>query len=548
MNIKRPDMNSHPIQELLDSLEDDSLLFAEETDVSTGETDSTWKILIVDDDHDIHTVTKLVFQDFSFKGRRLRFLDAYSGDEACRLLRRHPDTAVIFLDVVMESEHAGLNVVKVIREDIGNTLVRIILRTGQPGQAPEQSVIVDYGINGYKSKTELTSQKLFSSLVSALRSFNDLKTIDANRRSMMKILDASSRLDVKSLRIFVSGMLMQLTSLLEFDEDDLILVQQCEEGGLLQIIAACGNYEPFIGDAAQDIFTPGICRTIQKVIAEQTHFIKTHHGVYVACEKTQGNVAVFVNGSKTLGQVDLALVKVFCEKILLAYENCNLLEESQTDMEIGITLLAQLTNPSYPDAIAHARYIGMLSRDIAERLTHHDGDEYLSRTAYNQIARAAMLCNIGNLDLPDTLWNNNGTLTETERDAIRIHPVQGAERLAEHISTSCENGVFALAQKILLTHHERYDGSGYPRGISGKDIPLVGRIVAVAVTFIAMTSPRPYRTAISCEEAVGTITAASGSLFDPTVVRAFLDVVDNYQQGYRENRVANTHVPLPLGV
>jgi response regulator RpfG family c-di-GMP phosphodiesterase len=525
-------MNSLTSQKPIDNIDDDDLLFAEETEILTGETELIWKVMIADDDKDIHSVTKLIFHDFSFKGRSLQFIDAYSGDEACRLLRDHPDTAVIFLDVVMESEHAGLNVVKVIREDIGNTLARIILRTGQPGQAPEQSVIVDYDINDYKSKTELTSQKLFSSLVAALRSFHDLKSIDANRRSMMKILDASSHLDFKSLRIFAAGMLMQLANLLEFNEDDLILVQQREENEPLQIIAAGGNYEPFIGDPVMGILRLEICQTIQEALAKQTSIIQPDYGVYIACEKNRGNVVVFANGLKTLGQVDLALAKVFCEKILLAYENCNLLEKNQADLKIGITLLTQMANPSYPDAAAHANYVGLLSRDIAESLAHHDEDEYVViRPVRSQIAQAAMLRDIGNHKLPARLWNHTGTLTESERDLIRTHPVLGSEFLTEYMANSCEKGVFSLAREIILTHHERHDGSGYPCGISGKDIPLAGRIVAVADTFIAMTSARAYRDATPYEEAVETITAASGSLFDPTVVRAFLDVVDNYRQG-----------------
>ncbi|WNV06720.1 DUF3369 domain-containing protein [Candidatus Methylospira mobilis] len=527
-------MNLHSPQELVDILDDDGLLFAEETDALSGEAEPTWKIMIADDDIDVHTVTKLVFHDFSFKGRSLQFIDAYSGDEACNLLTQHPDTAVILLDVVMESEHAGLDTVKRIRKEIDNTLVRIILRTGQPGQAPEQHVVVDYDINDYKSKTELTSQKLFTSLIVALRSFNDLKSIDANRRSVMKILDASSHLDFKSLRVFVSGMLMQLANLLEFEEDELILIQQRENSGLLQIIAASGNYEPFIGDSAQEVFGCDVCNTIQQVIDEQTNLIHPGYGVYVAGEKALDNVVVYVDGSKTpkiLGKVDLALVKVFCEKILLAYENCDLLAELQTDLETGVAVLAKMANPSYSEPAAHAKYIGMLSRDIAEVLACHQWDGYVvSRPVRNRITSAAMLCDIGNYKLSDALWSNTGVLGENERDQIRTHPIRGAEFLAENMVNSCVNGVFSLACEIIRSHHERYDGSGYPLGLSGDDIPLVGRIVAIADSFIAMTSLRPYRQALSYEEAIGVIEAASGHLFDPVVVHAFLEVAGNYRQ------------------
>ena len=121
----------------------------------------TWKIIIIDDEAEIHNVTKLVLNDFTFDGKSLTFISAYSGEEAKGLIEKHPDTALILLDVVMETDDAGLEVVKYIRDVLGNLLVRIILRTGQPGQAPEDVVIINYDINDYKTKTELTTRKLF---------------------------------------------------------------------------------------------------------------------------------------------------------------------------------------------------------------------------------------------------------------------------------------------------------------------------------------------------------------------------------------------------
>ena len=152
--------------------EDEEIFFAEEIEVSRCE--KSWKILIVDDDVEVHEVTKLALSEFTFEGRSLTFISAYSGREAKHLIQSHPDTAIIFLDVVMETENSGLQVTKYIREELGNSLVRIILRTGQPGQAPEDVVAVNYGIDDYKTKTELTSQKLFITVVTALRAFSTL--------------------------------------------------------------------------------------------------------------------------------------------------------------------------------------------------------------------------------------------------------------------------------------------------------------------------------------------------------------------------------------
>ncbi|MEO8007788.1 MAG: EAL domain-containing protein [Betaproteobacteria bacterium] len=136
-----------------------------------------WKLAIVDDEPDMHAVSAMVLRGFEFKGRRLEILNEYSAAGAMRLLKAQPDVAVLLLDVVMETDHAGLDVVKFVRENLDNHMVRIILRTGQPGLAPENKVISDYDINDYKDKTELTAQKLLTCITTALRTYDDLETI-----------------------------------------------------------------------------------------------------------------------------------------------------------------------------------------------------------------------------------------------------------------------------------------------------------------------------------------------------------------------------------
>ena len=116
-----------------------------------------WRVLIVDDDVDVHAVTRLALRNVSFKGRELELFSAYSGREAFEILRDTPDIALVLLDVVMETDDAGLILARRIREELHNAIVRVVLRTGQPGQAPEQRVIIEYDINDYKAKTEPVS-------------------------------------------------------------------------------------------------------------------------------------------------------------------------------------------------------------------------------------------------------------------------------------------------------------------------------------------------------------------------------------------------------
>jgi diguanylate cyclase len=144
----------------------------------------SWKILVVDDEQQVHEVTRLALKSFKFEDKPLEIISAYSGQEAQFILDRHPDTAVLLLDVVMETSYAGLDLVKYIRENLHNFFVRIILRTGQPGEVPESSIIKGYDINDYKTKTELTQQKLFSALVTAIRSYRDIITIEDARHEI----------------------------------------------------------------------------------------------------------------------------------------------------------------------------------------------------------------------------------------------------------------------------------------------------------------------------------------------------------------------------
>jgi|GEM_PF-1959733 len=137
-----------------------------------------WHILIVDDEPEIHAVTKLALGALNFEDKPIFFTSAFSATEAKKYLHNDPGYAMVLLDVVMESEHAGLELVNYIRHELQNKYLRIVLRTGQPGIAPEDEIIKKYDIDDYKAKTELTAQKLNTVVISALRAYRELMRID----------------------------------------------------------------------------------------------------------------------------------------------------------------------------------------------------------------------------------------------------------------------------------------------------------------------------------------------------------------------------------
>lgn len=168
---------------------DEDVVFAPEDDEeSAGGGVGSWRVLVVDDEPEVHDVTRIALENFAFEGRSLALSSAYSAAEGEEALALHPDTAVVLLDVVMESDGAGLDLVRRVRHDLGNSLVRIILRTGQPGQAPERQVLVDYDINDYKDKADLTATRLFTAMMSALRSYRDLVRLDRLNRALARFV------------------------------------------------------------------------------------------------------------------------------------------------------------------------------------------------------------------------------------------------------------------------------------------------------------------------------------------------------------------------
>ena len=170
-------------------------LFSDESshvDEQPEDFNSGWDILVVDDEEDIHQVTKLVLTGFQFEGKPLRFHHAYSAEQAKDMMKDMGEIAVGLVDVVMETNHAGLDLIKYIREDAHNHDVRLILRTGQPGEAPEESVIRDFDINDYKNKTELTAIKLKTLLYSALRAYRDIRIIEKHKLGLENIINASA--------------------------------------------------------------------------------------------------------------------------------------------------------------------------------------------------------------------------------------------------------------------------------------------------------------------------------------------------------------------
>ncbi|MCM8596967.1 ATP-binding protein [Accumulibacter sp.] len=143
-----------------------------------------WGVLLVDDEQDVHAVLHLALHDVLVEGRRLRLLDARSASQAKTLLAEYPDVALILLDVVMESDQAGLELVRHVRDELGNRCIQIVLLTGQPGYAPQREVVSGYAIDGYRLKSELSANRIFVQVYSAIRTYRLMREQESLQRDL----------------------------------------------------------------------------------------------------------------------------------------------------------------------------------------------------------------------------------------------------------------------------------------------------------------------------------------------------------------------------
>lgn len=312
-------------------MEDDQLFFAEEI-LSHGESDSEpvtpWNILVVDDELDVHQVTRLSLKGLTILGRPLNIVNASSAAEAEIQLTSSTEFSVILLDVVMETEDAGLQLVRKIRDELGNYELRIILRTGQPGQAPETEAISNYDINDYRLKTELTRVHLVTSLTAAIRSYQQIKTINQTSKHLAFIVDSSNKLMKEtSLYSFGINVLDSVTSLLDI-EHDAFLSKSIETDGERSWLCVAGNgmYSKYVNchfDADSDseiIFELEASLTWPKWISH-----KQRSSLYIS--KNEGANFVFsVADNRMPTELQLQSLQILMATIAVGLENQSLVD------------------------------------------------------------------------------------------------------------------------------------------------------------------------------------------------------------------------------
>ena len=479
-----------------------------------------WKVLLVDDEPDIHDVTKLTLNRFKLDGRPLTFLDAYSGKEAKEILLREPDIALVFLDVVMESENAGLEVARWMRQELGNHFTRIVLRTGQPGQAPEESVIVEYDINDYREKTELDRKKLFTTTFAALRGYRDIMTVEEARRfqsnyreGLERVIEASTHIfKQRNLYDFAHGLLQQVVALLRMENS--MLVRLRGTSGITgedkyEVLAQIGDL-----DHEDQIFNPTLIKQLDDTCINRIS--RLYGDTYVGYfPNNSGKTSLLVlQGVHDVSEIDTKLLEIFSSGVAIAFDNI-LLNQEITDTQGELIMrLGDVVESRSHEAGNHVRRMSEICYLIAIE-SGMDKDEA------GILKQAAPMHDIGKIATPDAVLLKPGKLDLNEWEIMKQHPDVGLS-----ILDGSHRPILRAAAIIAHQHHEKFNGSGYPQGLKGEEIHPFARIVAAADVFDALIQKRCYKPAWPIDDVLTHMQEVSGTHLDPHYVDILVKHVD----------------------
>ena len=496
----------------------DDLLFIEDEIMSIDEPPSIhlspWKVLIVDDDEEVHAVTKLVLSNFQWEDTPLHFLSAYSAYEAEQLFKEHDDIAVALIDVVMETDDAGLRLVKIIRDELNNKATQLVLRTGQPGQAPERKIIREYEISDYKNKTELSGIKLDTLMCSSLRAYQNIVTLKRNKQGLELVVESSVALFesptydslINTTINYLSRLVQQCTGTSEYT---LSTVGFYCNPSVFHLIDARGEFAHLTELDDIDKLPDSVSLLMSQSIAEQRHIYTDHAFVMNMHSSADSCIIFYFEGFSSLTDQDIILLELFATNTKTSFDNEELRHELEEGQREIVYLLGEAIEQKSKETGNHIRRVAEITRILALELGYTNAEA-------EKIKSASPLHDLGKIGVPDHILHKPGPLTPEEWKVMQSHVEIGYE-----LVRYSNQDILKYAALISYQHHEKWDGTGYPNGLKGEEIDLVGRIGSLADVFDALAHNRCYKKAWPIAKVIDFISQQEGLHFDPRVVAAF---------------------------
>ncbi|MFB1015488.1 MAG: diguanylate cyclase (GGDEF)-like protein [Alteromonadaceae bacterium] len=303
------------------------------SEITTNNKSETWKVLIADDYPETHSVIECALLDLIVLDRRLEYIHAYSEQNACQLINDNPDIVLVFVNVEMDSETAGLNVVKYIRDTLCRQDIRIVLRTDQLEYSIEESVIKDYDINDYQTKADLTRRKLMTTVYTAIRSFQQIFAVNENRRGLEKIISASSEvIELGSIQDYAQGV---LTEFIQLFDDDLVSGLFCSKGsGLVDavgdlsfdILGQIGFSSVLSNEKLDNLKNQQASQLITKCFQDKKNQF-TDNDIALYFTRGEYQAALYFKINSQLSETNKQLIEVFLMNIAIGYENVHLFQK-----------------------------------------------------------------------------------------------------------------------------------------------------------------------------------------------------------------------------
>ncbi|ADZ90574.1 HD domain-containing phosphohydrolase [Marinomonas mediterranea] len=484
---------------------------AETTFSQEKATSRPWKVLLVDDEPDIISVSKMALKNLHFDNAPIQIFEATSASDAKTILEQNEDIALAFIDVVMETDHAGLDLVKWIRETQNNKHIRLVLRTGQPGQAPEEKVIQEYEINDYKHKTDVTAIRLRTSVFASLRSYRDLKVIASNQRKVEQMLEScASVLKHSKVDDFLIKAQQELSTFLK--QPDLHLGVSYHsyipyaEKSQNQFYVSNSSIKQ---DQSLDELSEALTQFNQNMaFPDSDQTVMDSGESYVTHQVSTdefSHVIVHLHFTGQLKSNTSRLLPLFTANLALAFEKLCAKREVENVQEELMLMLSEAIEERSKETGAHVRRVAHICEYIGGLLTLPDKHVHM-------IKHAAPMHDLGKIGVPESILHKPGKLTDEEWDIMRSHPTIGYKLLSRS-----KHGLPRMGAMVSIAHHEKWDGSGYPNGTKGNDIPLEGRIMAIADVIDALGSNRSYKKAWNNDDISNFLEEQKGKHFDPTL-------------------------------